>query len=175
MRFRNKITGTGADYCFRSIVSITPNFLKNRGIKGLILDIDNTLAYDENPVPPENVAKWLELMKENGIKLMIVSNNHDERVRNFAEPLGLDYVCESLKPSKKGYREAMEKMHLKPDEVAGIGDQLFTDIWGANFSGITSIYVQPMALEGKEKRFILFKRKLEKPFLPAEYFDDKKS
>jgi len=173
MRFRNKITGTGADYSFRKTQNITPNFLKNRGIKGLILDVDNTLTTDENPVPPESIVKWLETMRKNGIKLIIVSNNHDERVRVFAEPLGLDYVCESLKPSKKGYTEAMQKMGLEPHEVAGVGDQLFTDVWGANFSGITSIYVQPMAIEGKEKRFILFKRKLEKPFLPVKYFDDK--
>ncbi|MBQ6212639.1 MAG: HAD hydrolase-like protein, partial [Ruminococcus sp.] len=72
------------------------------------------------------------------------------------------------------YRAAMKKMGLTPSETAAVGDQLFTDVWGANFSGVKMLYVEPMELEPKSKRFIRFKRVLEKPFLPKNYADDAK-
>lgn len=173
MGFRHKITKTDPDLAFRRTVDIRPEFLKKRGIKGLILDVDNTLTTHDNPVPAEGIAQWLEDMKAQGIKLIIVSNNHAERVRPFADPLGLDFVCDSGKPLKKGYTEAMKRMGLKRSETAAVGDQLFTDIWGAKNAGVTSIFVEPMELEGRHKRFIRFKRVLEKPFLPKKFVDDK--
>jgi hypothetical protein len=108
-------------------------------------------------------------MRAAGIKLMIVSNNHPERVRPFADPLGLDFVSDSGKPLRRGYKAAMKKMGLKASETAAVGDQLFTDVWGANISGVTMLYVEPMELEPKSKRFIRFKRVLEKPFLPKKF------
>ena len=155
-------------------MNITPSFLKKHGIKGLILDVDNTLALHDNPVPADGITEWLENMRNNGIKLIIVSNNHDERVKHFAAPLGLDYVCDGGKPLKRGYTAAMKKMRLAASETAAVGDQLFTDVWGANHSRIKMIYVQPMEPEPKSKRFIRFKRVLEKPFLPRKFVDDKK-
>lgn len=169
LRLLNKITMTEADFAFRKTVDITPDFLKKHGIKGLILDVDNTLTTHDNPVPAEGIKEWLENMRNNGIKLIIVSNNHPERVKPFADPLGLDFVSDSGKPLRKGYTAAMKKMGLTEKETAAVGDQLFTDIWGANFAHITSIYVKPIELEGRHKRFIRFKRVLEKPFLPHEY------
>lgn len=173
MSFRHKITKTDPDLSFRKTVDIKPEFLKKLGIKGLILDVDNTLTTHDNPVPAEGIAEWLENMKKSGIKLIIVSNNHPERVKPFADPLGLDYVSDSGKPLKKGYIEAMKRMGLTKKETAAVGDQLFTDIWGAKNAGITSIFVQPMELEGRHKRFIRFKRVLEKPFLPEKFIEDK--
>ena len=155
----HKITGTDVDFAFRRTVDISPAFLKKHGIKGLILDVDNTLTTHDNPVPAE------------GIKLIIVSNNHPERVRPFADPLGLDFVSDSGKPLRKGYKAAMKKMGLKASETAAVGDQLFTDVWGANISGVTMLYVEPMELEPKSKRFIRFKRVLEKPFLPKKFVE----
>ena len=72
------------------------------------------------------------------------------------------------------HKKAIEKMGLRPDEVAGIGDQLFTDIWGANFAGVKSVYVSPIQPEGKKERFIRFKRVLEKPFVPRHFIDERK-
>lgn len=162
------------DFAFRKTVDITPAFLKKHGIKGLILDVDNTLTTHDNPVPAEGIIQWLENMKKNGIKLIIVSNNHAERVRTFADPLGLDFVSDSGKPLKRGYTAAMKKMGLSPEETAAVGDQLFTDVWGANLAKVRMLYVEPMELEPKSKRFIRFKRVLEKPFLPKKFVDDKK-
>ena len=155
-------------------MDITPSFLKKHGIKGLILDVDNTLTTHDNPVPAEGIPGWLDDMRKNGIKLIILSNNHDERVRRFAAPLGLDYVCDGGKPLKRGYTAAMKKMGLSAQETAAVGDQLFTDVWGANHSRIRMIFVQPMEPEPRSKRFIRFKRVLEKPFLPNKFVDDKK-
>ena len=165
----HKITGTDVDFAFRRTVDISPAFLKKQGIKGLILDVDNTLTTHDNPVPAEGIREWLDDMKKNGIKLIIVSNNHPERVRPFADPLGLDYVSDSGKPLKRGYKAAMKKMGLTASETAAVGDQLFTDVWGANFSRIRILYVEPIKLEPKSKRFIRFKRVLEKPFLPKKF------
>jgi len=160
------------DHAFRRTVDITPEFLKKHGIKGLILDVDNTLTTHDNPVPAKGIVQWLDNMKKNGIKLIIVSNNHAERVRPFAEPLGLDFVSDGGKPLKRGYKAAMKKMGLSANETAAVGDQLFTDVWGANFAKVRMLYVQPIELEPKSKRFIRFKRVLEKPFLPKKFVDD---
>ncbi|MBO7472761.1 MAG: YqeG family HAD IIIA-type phosphatase [Ruminococcus sp.] len=174
MGLKHKITNTDVDFAFRRTVNITPSFLKKHGIKGLILDVDNTLAVHDDPIPADGITEWLQNMKNNGIKLIIVSNNHDGRVKRFAAPLGLDYVCDGGKPLKRGYTAAMKKMRLTASETAAVGDQLFTDVWGANHSHIRMIYVQPIEPEPKSKRFIRFKRVLEKPFLPRKFVDDKK-
>lgn len=169
MGFIHKITKTNVDHAFRRTVDITPAFLKKHGIKGLILDVDNTLTTHDNPVPAEGIAEWLANMRANGIKLIIVSNNDAERVRPFADPLGLDFVSDSGKPLKRGYIAAMKKMGLTRKETAAVGDQLFTDVWGAKVAKIMMLYVKPIELEPKSKRFIRFKRVLEKPFLPKEF------
>ena len=171
MSIRHKLTGTGADIAFRKTTDITPEILRERGIRGLILDVDNTLTTHDHPVPAEGIPEWIETMKRSGIRLMILSNNRRERVEPFAKLLGLPFVPDAGKPLKKGYISAMKLMRLKKRETAAVGDQLFTDIWGANFAGITSIFVQPIEKEGRKERFIRFKRVLEKPFLPVKFAD----
>ena len=171
MGLRHKLTGTGADFAFRKTVDIKPGFLREHGIKGLILDVDNTLTTHDHPAPAEGIQDWIREMKQNGIRLMIVSNNREERVRPFAELLELPFVSKGAKPLRKGYAAAMKRMRLRAEETAAVGDQLFTDIWGANFTGIRSIYVSPIEPEGKKERFIRFKRVLEKPFLPDNFIE----
>ena len=171
---RHKITMTGADHAFRSVTSISPGFLKKYGIRGLILDVDNTLAVHDDPVPAKGVPEWTDTMKKHGISLVIASNNHGERVISFAERLGIKCLCDCGKPLRRGYTKALALMELQPGETAAVGDQLFTDIWGANFSGIRSIYVKPIKPEGRKHRFIRFKRILEKPFLPKQFIDYRK-
>ena len=83
---------------FERVTDITTQFLAENGIKGLILDLDNTLTTHDNPVPAEGVLDWLDRMKKSGIRLMIVSNNHAPRVTPFAEMLGLPFVSEGAKP-----------------------------------------------------------------------------
>ena len=173
MDLKRKITATDVDFAFRKTVNITPAFLKGNNIQGLILDVDNTLTTDETLTPAEGIPEWVEDMKKNHIRLVIVSNNNEKRVRPLAETLGIKFVPKGAKPLKKGYEKAMAIMGLHHSRVAAVGDQLFTDMWGAKVAKVKSIYVAPMQIEGKEKRFILFKRKLEKLFLPEKFTDDK--
>ena len=153
-------------YVFDKVGDITPEFLKKKHIKALILDLDNTLTTHNNPVPPQSSLDWLDVMKSSGIKLMIVSNNHKPRVTPFAEKLGLDFVCEGKKPLTFGYTKAIEKLGVDKKNVAAVGDQIFTDILGSNLKGIRSVFVFP--IEPETSLPFRFKRACEKPFLPKE-------
>ena len=155
---------------FRRVTDITPGVLERMGVKGLILDIDNTLTTHDNPVSSEGVTEWLADLRKNGIAAVIVSNNKAPRVKPFADLLGLKFVCEGAKPLTKGYSEAAGVLGLPKDQIAAVGDQIFTDVAGANLYGIKMLYVQPIAKEPKKQRFIRFKRVLEKPFLPKKVY-----
>lgn len=152
---------------FRKASDITPQKLRELGIKGLILDLDNTLTTHDNPVPADGILEWLDCMKKNNIRLMIVSNNHPPRVKPFADMLGLDFVSEGRKPLTKGFREVSQKMNLPKNQLAAVGDQIYTDVLGANLYGIKMLYVQP--IEHEKTNFFKFKRKMEKPFLPKNF------
>ncbi|MDE6092287.1 MAG: YqeG family HAD IIIA-type phosphatase [Ruminococcus sp.] len=152
---------------FRKVTDITPEFLKKLGIKGLILDVDNTLTTHDNPEPAENVPEWIDSMKKNNIKLIIVSNNHPPRVKPFADMLGIDFVCEGKKPLSKGFKEAVQKINLPKKNIAAVGDQIFTDVLGANLYGIKMLYTVP--IEHEKTTFFKIKRTLEKPFLPEKF------
>lgn len=162
-----------SDFAFRRIYEITPQFLANENIKGLFLDIDNTLTTHDNPVPADGVMKWIELMKKNGIKMFLVSNNHPPRVKPFADLIGLPFVSEGKKPLSKGFREAKTAINLPKKEIAAIGDQIFTDVMAANLFGIRMIYVSP--IEYETTKFFKFKRFMEKPFIPKYYSDGRKN
>lgn len=135
-----------------------------RGYRGLIFDIDNTLVGDNAPAD-RHAAKLIRQLKMLGFRVMIVSNNNEERVSTFAKALGAGYVYKAQKPSVKGYLEAARKMGCRRDRVMVIGDQLFTDIWGANRSGMHSVLVGRIDL--RERPHIYLKRILEAPLLLA--------
>ncbi len=151
----------------RSVCEITPEFLEKMGIRGLLLDIDNTLTTHDNPVPAEGVEDWIRSMKAADIQLRLVSNNHPPRVEPFAQLLDIPCICDSRKPLSDGFSRAMESMQLPKEQLCVIGDQIFTDILGANWFGVKSIYVPPMELE--TTAFFKFKRFMEKPFLPKKF------
>ena len=152
---------------YKSILSITPQELIEMGVKAVILDVDNTLTTHNNPTPIEGIDEWLSGVRESGIKLMIVSNNHAPRVAPFAERLGLEYVPEGAKPLPKGMRKAIKRMGVSRKETCAIGDQIFTDILGAKLSGIRSIFVQPIEFE--TSFWFKVKRTIETPFRPRKF------
>lgn len=154
-------------FVFNSVTEITSAFLKQNGIKGLILDLDNTLTTHNNPRPPKHVIAWINSMKSADIPLVIVSNNKYDRVRPFAQMLQVPFISEGAKPLTKGIERARKGLHLRRDEVGIIGDQIFTDILGANFKGMKTIYVYPIELE--DGLFFRFKRVMETPFLPRRH------
>lgn len=150
-------------FAFKSVVDINVDFLKKNKIKGLILDLDNTLTTHNNPHPAEKVMEWIDYMKSNEIKMMIVSNNSSERVTPFAKNLGLPFVSKGRKPLTIGFNKAQEVMKISFKNIAIVGDQIFTDIIGANIKRVKTIYVKPIELE--TTTFFKFKRTLEKPII----------
>ncbi len=154
------------DIALNTICDLSAELLKEHNIKGLLLDLDNTLTTHDNPRPADGVPEWILQMKSGGIKMCIVSNNHPPRVKPFADLLGLDFVCESRKPLSKGFCEAKEKMGLPWDSLAVAGDQIFTDVLGARLKKLKCVFVFP--IERENTRFFRFKRKMEVPFLPKE-------
>lgn len=155
-----------ADFAFKRVTYITPEFLEKQHIKGLILDLDNTLTTHDNPRPADGVLEWIDKIRESGVKLVIVSNNHPPRVKPFADMLGLEFICEGKKPLASGFNRAQKLMNISFENIAIVGDQIFTDMLGANFKRVCGIFVYPIEKEGKKQKFIRFKRVLEKPFLP---------
>ncbi len=151
-------------YVFNNVTEITVDFLNKHNIKGLLLDLDNTLTTHNNPVPPQSSLDWLERMKESGIKMMIVSNNSSERVQPFAKALGLHFVPNGKKPLTFGYTQAIKEMGINKKNTAAVGDQIFTDILGSKLKGIRSLFVFP--IEPETSLPFRFKRACEKPFLP---------
>jgi len=132
-----------------------------KGLKGVILDIDNTLVPHDAPADGKS-KKLIKDLKKLGYRIMILSNNHEPRAKSFAEAVDVPYICEAGKPSKKGYLEAVQKMGLDRDSVICIGDQLLTDIWGANNAGLKSVLTQPLD-PSTDTAWIKVKRVLEKP------------
>lgn len=151
------------DFIFNKTINITPEFLKEQGIKTLLLDVDNTLATHGNPVPAEGIIDWISLMQQSGIKLMVTSNNFKKRVEPFARDLGLDFVSFSAKPTPFGFWRGMKKLGAKKSDTAVVGDQIFTDILGAHMIGLRAIMVM-VILEEDGWSFKL-KRKFEKKYI----------
>lgn len=133
--------------------------LYEEGVRGLIFDIDNTLVPHGAPAD-ERAIKLFQKLKEIGFRCCLISNNKEPRVAKFNEPIQVDYVYDAHKPSTKNYRKAMEIMETDTSNTVFIGDQLFTDVWGAKRTGIKSILVKP--IHPKEEIQIVLKRYLEK-------------
>ena len=142
---------------------ITADNLRVLNVKGLILDIDNTLTTHDHPVPDDRILEWLDQMRKAGIQLILLSNNHPPRVAPFAQKLDLAFEADAKKPLPGGYRRAAAAMGLSPSQTAVVGDQIFTDILGANLAGMPSFLVEPFQME-PFLRFRL-KRFLEKGIL----------
>ncbi len=155
------------DYAFEKVTDIPVAFLKKEQIRALVLDIDNTLTTHDNPQPAKGVMQWLDDVKDAGIKMLVVSNNKPHRVKPFADMLKLEFVANGAKPLTKGINYAVKTMGVEKKYTAAIGDQIFTDVLGANFSKIRMIYVKP--IEHETTAFFKLKRFLEKPFLPKRF------
>ena len=151
------------DYYFETFDKASAEFLLSIGVKGILLDVDNTLEPYENPLPTEKVLSWFESLKNAGIRAAIVSNNHKERIELFNEGLGLVAYYKAKKPFKKRLKMAMNDIGTNPEETIFMGDQVFTDVWAARNAGVRAILVPP--IKDKTDIFTKFKRLLEKPIL----------
>ena len=153
------------DYIFKSISDISEDFFKSNNIKNVILDIDNTLVPYTVALPDKKATVFFERLKKENIKVCLVSNNSKARVDRFNGQNGFFTVPRACKPLTGAIRKAMRSMGAKKEETALIGDQVFTDVWGGNRAGITTVLVDP--IESKESRFFRFKRKWEKKVLDS--------
>lgn len=143
------------------VTDITSKLIRAMGASAIILDVDNTLAIHGSQVPFGGTIEWVRSMQENGIKIIIMSNNNKKRVEPFAAKYNLPYMYLSLKPLPLAYFIATHHLGVKHKEVVVVGDQIFTDIIGSNFSFMKSILLEPIE---KEKTFSFrLRRGLEKP------------
>lgn len=146
-----------------SVYSIDFEAYREKGYKGIIFDIDNTLVCHGAPATEEIIA-FIAKLKSMGYEIMVMSNNKEHRVKSFAQAVGdIGYIYKAGKPAKRSYLRCMEEMHTGCDSTLFVGDQLFTDVFGAKRCGIRSILVQP--IDKKEEIQIVFKRYLEKIIL----------
>lgn len=145
-------------YC-KNILEVTPEFLKENNIKALILDVDNTLLdFDLKII--DGLENWGKTMKENEIKCIILSNSNKEtKVKMVADLLGIEYIKFAMKPLKRGFKIAQKRLEIPNENIAAIGDQIFTDVIGANRMNMFSILVKPLA--EKDLWMTRFKRPIE--------------
>lgn len=133
--------------------------LYEKGYRGIIFDVDNTLVPHDAPIDAR-AQQLFDRLKKIGFQTCLISNNKEERVKKFAQPIGAFYVYKASKPNPKSYRKGMQLMGTNEKNTLFVGDQIFTDVYGANLAGIYSILVKP--IHPKEEIQIVLKRYLEK-------------
>lgn len=138
--------------------------LYQRGYRGIIFDVDNTLVPHGAPADARSIGLF-ERLRAMGFSTCILSNNKEPRVAPFAGQVKSPYIFKAGKPSVKGYGQAMEVMGTERENTLFVGDQLFTDVWGARRTGLYSILTKPM--DPHEEIQIVFKRYLEAVVLRA--------
>lgn len=143
-----------------SVKEIGIDLLKKNHIQGIILDVDNTLINLDRKMP-EGVEEWVAKLKETGIKFCILSNsNKIDKVKSVAEKLEIPFIYFAKKPLKSGFNKAKKVLALQSENIAVVGDQIMTDVIGANRSHMFSILVKP--IEEKDYLVTRLKRPLEK-------------
>ncbi len=145
--------------CEKSVYEMDFEAYYKKGIRGIIFDIDNTLVPHGAPAD-EAVIALFDNIHSIGLKTCLISNNKEKRVKPFAQLVKSQYIFDAHKPSVKNYKKAVKIMGITEKHALFIGDQIFTDIYGANRAGITSILVNP--IHAKEEIQIILKRYLEK-------------
>ncbi len=148
----------------QSIYDIDLNRLVERGVRGLILDLDNTLVGWNQATASDELRRWLGEVKAHQLKTCIVSNNMSERVERFGRHIGVMTIAKAAKPRRRAFRLAMRKMGTHHRQTAVVGDQVFTDILGGNRLKLFTILVLP--LNEREFWTTQLVRRLERALLP---------
>ena len=152
---------------YPSVTALDPKALRARGITLVLADLDNTLVPYGVTEPPEEIVAWKQALEAQGIQLFLLSNSRRPgRAQGFAQRLGIPYQGHSGKPRRAGYLRAMERMGRRPEETVMVGDQIFTDILGANLCGMRSVLLDPLSPDPYAT--VRFKRRLE-GFLRPHY------
>ena len=143
----------------KDIYDIDYKDLYSRGFRAILFDIDNTLTTHGSKADRSNI-NFFKSLRDIGFKTCLISNNKEKRVSPFAKMVSSPYIYKANKPSKKGYLKAINILNVTKEQTLFVGDQIFTDIWGANNAGIYSILVNPIS--PKEEIQIVLKRYLER-------------
>ena len=153
-------------YCYNAA------YLKSRGIRFLMCDIDNTLVTYDDPEPTESLLVWIAELHQAGIEIGFISNNTAERVELFNRSLGFIAYPDAHKPLTGTMKQFLASTSYKKEEIAHVGDQIFTDVCMAHACDLTALLLPP--IKDKKTLFFRIKRVLEKPFL-AYYLHTKKA
>jgi HAD superfamily phosphatase (TIGR01668 family) len=127
----------------RAVEDLDPTWLVDQGVGGLLLDLDNTLTVPNGLRPPRSVVRWVRLALDTGLRLAIVSNNREERVRPTAQALGLPAVARAGKPRPRAYRQGLSLLGLPASRVWVVGDRLLMDVVGGRWAGLVAVWVRP--------------------------------
>lgn len=147
----------------KSIYQIEPEQLVERGIKAIITDLDNTLVEWDRPYATPALEEWFKKMKKHQIKITIVSNNNEQRVKAFSDPLDISFIPKAKKPLSTAFKKAIKNMGTSKENTVIIGDQLLTDIFGGNRAGFYTILVVPVAKT--DGFFTRFNRSIERKIM----------
>lgn len=128
-----------------SVYAIQPEELVREEIRGVIVDLDNTLIAWNQYEYTNEMRDWIDEVRAEGIQVYILSNNTQDRVSKVADPLGVPFTAGAMKPTGNGFQRAIDVLNLPLEEIAVIGDQVMTDVIGANLKGLQSILVKPIA------------------------------
>lgn len=150
------------DVYLDSAYDIDYETLYEQGYRGIIFDIDNTLVPHGAPADERSIALF-ERLRHIGYESMLLSNNKEPRVKSFNDKVGSRYIYKANKPFPENYQKAMEQMKTTPETTLFVGDQLFTDVWGAKKAGIKTYLTKP--IHPKEEIQIVLKRILERVVL----------
>jgi uncharacterized protein len=148
------------DMRIRMVTELTPERLKERGIRALMVDLDDTLVASNSARMGLAFRQWVRSLKEAGIAILLLSNGKPERVRRWAKVLGVEGLSLVGKPFRFAFERGLKRLGTLPHETAMVGDQLFTDVLGANALGIKSVLVTPLSTKGLPHTRLA--RKLEK-------------
>lgn len=148
-----------------SIYELPIEELKQAGIKGIIFDIDNTLVPYDEAEPTEKIISFFEELQKRGLKITLVSNNTEDRVVKFNEKLKVLALHKAQKPSRKSFRKALEMMNCDVNEAIIVGDQVFTDVYGGNRTGLKTYLVSPIS--DKDEWQTKIKRGLERQVIKS--------
>ena len=146
-----------------NIYKIKTDTLRENNIKAVVFDIDNTLAYNHEEKPSDKTVDFIKKLTKENFKVIIASNNNENRVRKFCENMDVLYVHKANKPLGKKISLLLDKIGIDKKNAALVGDQIFTDVLCANLMGMCSILVKPF--DDNENKFIKFKRKIENLFI----------
>lgn len=152
-------------YHYKRVTDITVSDVLSWGVGGIALDIDNTLCYDATTKYIGEAEKWINGMKKSGIPMCIVSNGNISRVVKIGKKLGLPYIGLAGKPKKDAFLKGAELLGLDVSDVAFIGDQIFSDVKGANTAGAVSVFVEPPSREIIFFFFYRIRRYRERPYV----------